>query len=164
MTTVKTLASPPCYPISKKMIRTSSRRAYIYTRPAVTRQYELQGLRYQRHGAKLILSLPALHFQIYDIHSRPEHHHCSNANSQPSTYHASLMLYRCSHFPRPVETTMFLNQRPVEITTFLNTKRLHLEVAKRFMEAIVFTMTPWPIISDEKYSMVDKAWKLAIQA
>jgi hypothetical protein len=31
------------------------------------------------------------------------------------------------------------------------------EVAKRFTEAIVFTMTPWPIISDEKYSMVDEA-------
>jgi hypothetical protein len=28
------------------------------------------------------------------------------------------------------------------------------KVAKRFMEAIVFTKTPWPIISDEKYSMV----------
>jgi len=38
------------------------------------------------------------------------------------------------------------------------------EVAKRFMEAIVFMKTPWPIISDEKYSMVDKAWKVAIEA
>jgi len=38
------------------------------------------------------------------------------------------------------------------------------EVAKWFMEAIVFTKTPWPIISDEKYSMVDKAWQLAIEA
>jgi len=38
------------------------------------------------------------------------------------------------------------------------------EVAKRFMEAIVFTKTPWPIISNEKYSMVDDAWKLAIEA
>jgi hypothetical protein len=38
------------------------------------------------------------------------------------------------------------------------------EVAKRFIEAIVFTKTPWPIISDEKYSMVDEAWKLAIEA
>jgi len=38
------------------------------------------------------------------------------------------------------------------------------EVAKRFMEAIVFTKTPWPIISDEMYSMVDEAWKLAIEA
>ena len=38
------------------------------------------------------------------------------------------------------------------------------EVAKRFMEAIVFTKTPWPIISDEKYSMVDEAWKLGIVA
>jgi hypothetical protein len=38
------------------------------------------------------------------------------------------------------------------------------EVAKRFMEPIVFTKTPWPIISDEKYSMVDEAWQLAIEA
>ena len=38
------------------------------------------------------------------------------------------------------------------------------ELAKRFMEAIVFTKTPWPIISDEKYSMVDEAWKQAIEA
>jgi len=38
------------------------------------------------------------------------------------------------------------------------------EVAKRLMEAIVFTNTPWPIISDEKYSMVDKAWQMAIEA
>jgi hypothetical protein len=32
------------------------------------------------------------------------------------------------------------------------------------MEAIVFAKTPWPIISDEKYSMVDEAWQLAIEA
>jgi hypothetical protein len=38
------------------------------------------------------------------------------------------------------------------------------EVVKRFMEAIVFTKTPWPIISDEKYTMVDQAWQLAIEA
>jgi hypothetical protein len=38
------------------------------------------------------------------------------------------------------------------------------EIAKRFMEAIVFTKTPWPIISDEKYWMVDETWKLAIKA
>jgi hypothetical protein len=38
------------------------------------------------------------------------------------------------------------------------------EVAKRFMEAIVFPRTPWPIISDGKYSMVDEAWQLAIEA
>jgi len=38
------------------------------------------------------------------------------------------------------------------------------EVAKLFLEAIVFTKTPWPIISDEKYSMVDEAWQLAIEA
>jgi len=38
------------------------------------------------------------------------------------------------------------------------------EVAKRFMEAIVFTETPSPIVSDDKYSMVEEAWKLAIEA
>ena len=38
------------------------------------------------------------------------------------------------------------------------------EVAKQFMEATIFTKTPWPIISDEKYSMVDEAWKLVIEA
>jgi len=38
------------------------------------------------------------------------------------------------------------------------------EVAKRFMEAIVFTKTPWPIISNEKCTMVDEAWQLAIEA
>jgi len=31
------------------------------------------------------------------------------------------------------------------------------------MEAIVFTKNPWPIISYEKYSMVDEAWQLAIE-
>jgi len=38
------------------------------------------------------------------------------------------------------------------------------EVVNPFMEAIVLTKTPWPIISDEKYSMVDEAWKLPIEA
>jgi hypothetical protein len=38
------------------------------------------------------------------------------------------------------------------------------DVAKRFMKAIVFTKTPWPIFSDDKYWMVEEAWKLAIEA
>jgi len=38
------------------------------------------------------------------------------------------------------------------------------EVVKWFMEAIVFTKTPWPMISNQKYSMVDEVWKLAIEA
>jgi len=38
------------------------------------------------------------------------------------------------------------------------------EIAKRFMDAIAFTKTPWPIISDVKYSMVDEALQLAIEA
>jgi len=32
------------------------------------------------------------------------------------------------------------------------------EVVKRFVEAIIFTKTPWPIISDEMYWIVDEAW------
>jgi hypothetical protein len=35
---------------------------------------------------------------------------------------------------------------------------------KWFKEAIEFTKTSWPIISDEKYSLVDEAWKVAIEA
>jgi len=38
------------------------------------------------------------------------------------------------------------------------------EVVKWFIEAIVFTKTHWPIISDEKYSIVDEASKLAVEA
>jgi len=37
------------------------------------------------------------------------------------------------------------------------------EVAKRFMEAIVSTKTPWRILSDDKYSMVEEAWRLTIE-
>jgi len=36
-------------------------------------------------------------------------------------------------------------------------QKTRFEVAKRLMEAIVFTKTPWPITSDGKYSMVDEA-------
>jgi len=43
-------------------------------------------------------------------------------------------------------------------------QKASFEVAKRLMEAIVFAMTPRLIISDEKYSMVDEAWQLAIEA
>jgi len=38
------------------------------------------------------------------------------------------------------------------------------EVAKMFMESIVSTKTPWETSSDDKYSMVEEAWKVAIQA
>jgi len=38
------------------------------------------------------------------------------------------------------------------------------EVVKRFMEAIVFTNTPWPILSDDKYWMVEEFWRVAIHA
>jgi len=38
------------------------------------------------------------------------------------------------------------------------------EVVKRFMEAIVFTKTVSPILSDDKYLMVEEASKLSIEA
>ena len=38
------------------------------------------------------------------------------------------------------------------------------EVAKKFIQAIVLMNTPGPILSDVKYSMVEEAWKLAIEA
>jgi len=123
---VKTLESPYCHPISKRTIWTTSRRSNIDTRRTVIRQYELHGFNYLRNGAVPIQSLHALHLHICDILLGPYHHHYSNANSQPSTYYASLILYppRRSHFPMLVETRMFLNQRPEEITTFPNTRRL----------------------------------------
>jgi len=42
-------------------------------------------------------------------------------------------------------------------------QKANFEVAKQFIEAIAFTMTPWPVISDEKYLMIDEAWQLAIE-
>ena len=38
------------------------------------------------------------------------------------------------------------------------------EVVKRFVEAIIFTKTPWPILTNAKYLMVEEAWKLVIEA
>jgi len=38
------------------------------------------------------------------------------------------------------------------------------EVAKMFMEVIVFTKTPWPILPNDNHTMVGEAWKLAIEA
>ena len=43
-------------------------------------------------------------------------------------------------------------------------KKADFEVAKWFMEAIAFKQTAWPIIPDEKNSMVDEAWQLAIES
>jgi hypothetical protein len=36
-------------------------------------------------------------------------------------------------------------------------QKVAFKIPKRLMEEIVFTETPWPIISDEKYSTVDEA-------
>ena len=74
-----------------------------------------------------VLSFNALHFQIPKIQLRQCHHHCSHANSQPSsTPLLSLMVQppRCSHYSSPLETRILHNQRPVDIRIFTNTKWL----------------------------------------
>jgi len=38
------------------------------------------------------------------------------------------------------------------------------EVVKRFIDTIIFTKTPWPILTGDKYSLVEEAWTLAIEA
>jgi hypothetical protein len=38
------------------------------------------------------------------------------------------------------------------------------EIAKRFMEKIIFRKPPWPILSDDKYWMVVEALKVVIEA
>jgi len=43
-------------------------------------------------------------------------------------------------------------------------QEISFEVVKRFMGAIVFTRTPLLILSDYKYSRVEQAWKLSIDA
>jgi len=37
------------------------------------------------------------------------------------------------------------------------------EVSRRIMQAIIFTKTPWSILSNEKYSIAEEAWKVAIE-
>jgi hypothetical protein len=59
---------------------------------------------------------------------------------------------------------MFLNQMPVQITTLPRHQNGTVQVEKPIVEAIVFTNTPGPIISDERYLMVDKAWRPAFEA
>ena len=38
------------------------------------------------------------------------------------------------------------------------------ELMHRFMKAIILRMSTKPILSDDKYSMVEEAWRLAIEA
>jgi hypothetical protein len=43
-------------------------------------------------------------------------------------------------------------------------QKAKLEVAKMFTEPNVFTKIPWQMLSNDKYSMVEEALKLAIEA
>jgi hypothetical protein len=61
---------------------------------------------------------------------------------------------RDSHIPQPKASS---DQNVLEH------KNATFEVTKWFMKAIVFTLTPWQILSDVKYAMVEEAWELAIE-
>jgi len=43
-------------------------------------------------------------------------------------------------------------------------QKVTFQVAQWSRVEIVFTKTPWPMISDDKYSMVEETWKLTIEA
>ena len=127
---VRTLDCPPYHLILKKTIWITNRRSYFYARRAGTSHYKLQVFNLQRNSAMPLLSLHALHFQIPAIQLGQRHHHCSNANSQPSsTNYQSLTVQhppRCCCYSSLVETRMFHNPGLVLIRMFLITKRLPL--------------------------------------
>jgi len=168
MMTVTTLANPPHHLTSKKTIWIINRRSFILVRRDRTSHYALQGFHCQRNGAVLILSLHALRFQIPEICLRQWHNHCSNTKCHPSStkYSSRIVHHPPGHWcfpPSLVETRIFHNLRPVVMRMFPNTKG-YFWGSERFMEAILLTKNPSPIISDDKYSMVAEAWKLAIEA
>jgi hypothetical protein len=45
-----------------------------------------------------------------------------------------------------------------------DTKTATVDVATTFMKTFIFTMTLWPLLSDDKYSTVEQACQLAIKA
>jgi len=131
MTKARTPESLPYEQTTKKKIWIINKSSFIYLRCAGLSHYALQGFHCQRAGAGPILSLHALRCQIPEIYLPQWHHHCSNANSQPSlTNFPSLTVHHPARhwcFPTSlVETRIFHNPRPVVIRTFPNTKRLHL--------------------------------------
>jgi len=59
---------------------------------------------------------------------------------------------------------MFRHPRPPSDQEVPKHQKSTFEQVKRFMEAIVLRNTPSPIVSDDKYPIVEEAWKLAIDA
>ena len=130
------------------------------------RHYEQQQSHSQWNAAMAILSLPALHFQMCDIRPRailPPLVKCQkstiNIFCESDIVHArvlSLPKAGGEHgIPQPKASGDHHSPEWQKATFAL---------AKRLIEVIVFTESPWPIVSDEKYSTVDEAWQLAIEA
>jgi hypothetical protein len=59
---------------------------------------------------------------------------------------------------------MFLNQKAGRDHNIPHYQKATFEVVKCLMEAMVLTKIPWSIIFDDKFSTVDEAWRLAIEA
>jgi hypothetical protein len=80
----------------------------------------------------------------------------SNSHHAPST--KVLPLHMSSgdqNIPQP-KTSADQNIPHHQMATFV--------IVKRFREAILFTKAPWLILSDDKYLLVDEAWKHGIEA
>jgi hypothetical protein len=80
----------------------------------------------------------------------------SQSDCSPSTQ--VLLLYKSSgdvNVPQPKAST---DQNILEYQPATFGK------AKRVILAILFTNVPWPILFNDKYSMIEDTWKLAIEA
>ena len=85
---------------------------------------------------------------------------------------STINIFRCSDsiptqahpFPKAGEDHSITQPKAGGNDHVAHHQKATFEVATWFMKAIVFTKTSWPIISDEKYLMVDKAWQLAVEA
>jgi len=89
-------------------------------------------------------------------------------NHRVNRYGARFGLWRCSG---SCSRTALVTNWPICVVQTQGAGRLDLsianttiEVAKKSRQAIIFTETPWPISSDDKYSMVEEALKLPIEA
>ena len=165
-TKVKTLGSPRCHPISKKTIWTTSRMSYIQTRRTIMRQFKLQGFHYQSNRAVQILSLHVLHFQICDIWLGPSKPPLLKRQKSTINILCKSDVVPAQALPLP-KAGGDQNVPQPKVSRDHNLpqhQKATFEVAKWFMEGIELTKTPWPIISDEKYLMVDDAWNHVIEA
>lgn len=127
---VKRPESLPCNPTSKETILVTDQTSYFQAIAPGTCHYVLHRLYCQRNRAVLILSLHALRFQIPKIPLGQLHHHCSSANSQPSsTSNLSMSMHyphQHCHYVCLIKIRIIHKPRPVQIKTFSNTTMLSL--------------------------------------